>query len=286
MPIDLSDPNFESSSFLEQADLIIYRPLNLLICLRCQSAIPPKSLRKHWKTSSLHDADEQLKIPEKDILDFTKKYALFEDNIFPDSQTFLKPIPGIAYFEAFACNVKGCNSVTKSESVAKRHQSSQGHGGSLQLEKSFVHQVFITNQKMYPIRSVPEALSDSELPGSATPITVLDILLREQEERLEVLQRADTYESTNPFLQKYRWNEEVEKLSPETIMALLAFPNLSDPLSTIPRQLTLYYAPIVKEMKRTDVHITTLRWLKSTKGYVESKSLSKSLQVVFALHLT
>lgn len=282
MPIDLSDPNFESSSFLEQASLIIYLPLNLLICLRCQGAIPPRSLRKHWKTSSLHDADERLKIPEKEILAFTKKYALFEDNIFPDSQTFLKPIPGIAYFEAFACDVKGCNSVTKSESVAKRHQGSQGHGSSLQL--SFVHQVFITNQKMYRIRSVPEALS--ELPGRATPNTgtVLDILLREQEERLEVLQQADTYESTNPFLQKYRWNEEVDKLSPETIMALLAFPDLSDPLSTIPRQLTMYYGPIVKEMKRTDVHITTLRWLKSTKGYVESKSLSKSL--VFALHLT
>lgn len=276
VPIDPSDPNFESSSFLEQAGLIVYRPLNLLICLRCQGAIPPSSLRKHWKNSSLHDADERRKLPEKEIPGFAKKYALFEHHVFPDTLTFQTPIPGIPYFEAYACEVRGCDAVTKSEMVAKRHRGLHGldHGSPhWQLEKSSVHQVFITNQKMYRIQSVPEALSALPASGSATPNTILDILLREQEERLEALQQVDTaYESTNPFLQKYRWKEEVENLSPETIIALLAFPDPADPLSIIPRQLTLYFEPIVKEMKRTDVHTTTLRWLKSTKGYVASKS--------------
>ena len=226
-------------------------------------------------------------ITEKEIPAFTKKYALYEDNIFSASQTFQEPIPGIAYFEAFACRVRGCGAVTKSESVVKRHLGAHGHGGRSrpQLEKSSVHQVFITNQKMYRIKIVPEALDPSELLGAgpagsaATPNSIVNILLHEQEERQRMLQQVDIpYESTNPFLQKYRWKEEVENLSPETIMALVAFPDLSDPLFTIARQLTLYYEPIVKEMKRVDVHIATLRWLRSTKGYVASPA--------FALHLT
>lgn len=127
---------------------------------------------------------------------------------------------------------------------------------------------------MYRIKSVPEVFDPEELsPSNATPNgsdnDSLDILLREQEERLDALNQVDTPgESTNPFLQKYRWKDEVEKLSPETIMALVAYPDLSDPLSTIPRQLTLYYEPIVKEMKRVDTYLTTLRWVRSTKGYV------------------
>lgn len=273
VPINPSDPNFESPSFLEEAGLIIYRPLNLLICLRCQGAIPPISLKKHWKTSSFHDADEQLKITEKEISAFARKYTLFEDSFFSDTQTFQAPIPGITYFEAFVCEARGCNFVTKSESRAKRHRSSHGFDRTSDLQQSAVHQIFITNQKMYRIKSVPEVLDFSESPSgnAAQNSSALDILLHEQEERLNALSQVDIpYESTNPFLQKYRWNEEVEKLTPETIMALVAYPDLSDPLSTIQRQLTQYYEPIVKEMKRLDVHITTLRWVRSTKGYVAS----------------
>jgi len=212
---------------------------------------------------------------DKDILAFTKKYTLFEGMVFSDSQTFRVPIPGITYFEAFVCEARGCNNVTRSESKAKRHRASHAGFACDDLQTSSVHQIFITNQKMYRITSVPEVLDASEsLPGDAAPnsnTSPLDILLREQEERLDALNRVDMpEESTNPFLQKYRWKEDVEKLSPETIMALVAYPDLSDPLSTIPRQLTLYFELIVKEMKRLDVHITTLRWVRSTKGYVAS----------------
>lgn len=251
--------------------MVVYRPLNLLICLRCRGAIPPASLKKHWKTSSYHDADEHIKITERDIVDLTEKYALFKDNILSDNQTFQVPIPGITYFEAFVCEARGCNVVTRSEPIARRHRASHGYYYRDDLQTSSVHQVFITNQKMYRIKSVPKVLdTEKSVPANAAPNnSSLAILLHEQEGRLDALNRTDMPgESTNPFLQKYRWKEEVEKLSPETIMALVAHPDLSDPLSTIPRQLTLYYEPIVKEMKRLDTHITTLRWVRSTKRYV------------------
>ena len=137
--------------------------------------------------------------------------------------------------------------------------------------RGFVHELFLTNEKLYQISQVPQGTKKDSEEGEVrlhTPAQSLsDFLLQQREEILGALNNAPLDgSSTDPFLQKFCWQESLQGILPETAEYVVGPPDLSDPLAIIPRLTAAYYEEIIQIMKGGHFKYTTLlRWVKSTK---------------------
>jgi hypothetical protein len=252
---------------LEKVNLLVYLPLKIFICIPCCGAVPPNSLRKHWKGPN-HDPKGP-SLSDKEISDLEKEHGIFPGHFFPDPPIFDHPIPGITFFKGFVCPASDGCSLTKSKHVLARHLISQHpHEGfaTSRGEEGFVHELFLTNQKLYRIMQVPQ--KNDDLPEPYSENDAVGFLLQRQEERLQTLNKTSSNEAVyDPFLQKFRWHELIQKFSPEMMMNVTSHPPQADSLSILVQNIVEYYDGIIDTMKKNK-HTTLLRWVKSTKEWV------------------
>jgi hypothetical protein len=70
----------------------------------------------------------------------------------------------------------------------------------------------------------------------------------------------------NPFLAKYNWLSVVEGVPPTSISDWISLPSSEEhDLQGLVKAVHDYYGKIVPEMRKLDIHTTTLRWIHSTK---------------------
>ena len=261
LDIPYDSPAITTSEQLQSVNCIVYNPLRILVCYVCNVAVVPFRLIVHRRSRPHEDHS----LTEAFVDSLIQCYNLFLHDRFGPEEAPRSPVPGIPWTDGLVCGVRGCMHSTTSLQTMGRHLSMDHNTSRKQFPplKTSVQVIFESCNRRYAVEvSAPQASStDTTAP--------LDMLLGQYNQRARItggLVPPEDPAVLNPLLAKYRWMETLQRISPMDITEWIAMPVDSETLDPLVDAVSRYYATIVKEMSRQDVHTTTLRWINSTKG--------------------
>ena len=109
IPIPYGHADIVTSPELNALACVVYRPLHILICVLCGTAIPPSQLKEHRRA---HHGDP--KVQDSQITILKEEHRLLADDILEDHGLEMKAIPGIPYRKGWRCPYPGCSHGRKS----------------------------------------------------------------------------------------------------------------------------------------------------------------------------
>lgn len=248
------------SQELGSVNCVVYNPLRILICVTCGISVKPSRLRHHRRSKPHFDPT----VNENLVDSLIKTYNLYLLDYFSPEDAPKSAVPGIPCVDGYICGMDGCIKATTSKQTIKRHLSN-AHGTSPRshLVESLVQVIFESNVQRYGVTGMSSMHPPPS--NSYAPLTPFQILQRQYSNKVTQLLEAPIDPAVlNPFLEKYRWLDILRGLSTVKIRNWVSL--LSEPtVAQLEVSVKEYYTRICQEMRHLDKHITTLRWIESTK---------------------
>ncbi|KAG2335931.1 hypothetical protein BDR05DRAFT_953723 [Suillus weaverae] len=141
--IPYGHPSIFTSTFLNMAACIIYKPLELLICIICEIGIATKCLSSHRQKH--HDVPALT----AEQISALAAYKLHESDSFEDWDNASPVVPGIPYQEGYMCTFQGCCFATISEQRIRAHD--RGHPTRNNWKNCIVQALYASVQRKYPV---------------------------------------------------------------------------------------------------------------------------------------
>jgi Orsellinic acid/F9775 biosynthesis cluster protein D len=255
-------PEIITSPLLNNSNCIVYKPLNMLICVVCQIGILPQYLRRH--RSGAPHFDRSPLSPEQ-VNSLVTQYNLQVLDYFEGLDAAFAAVPGIPFREGFQCPFPGCIHCRASKKTMGRHIQEK-HQVSIRQHPPatcYVQALFESNETWYRI-VVPEFA-----PAPLMRPSMLDYAASTYHAIFDVPPELEDRAHLNPFLAKYDWLPVVRPFSPGILDRWIAMPDETDArLQGLESIVKAYYGDIIGEMQDFGQYTTILRWVKSSKKYV------------------
>jgi hypothetical protein len=258
IPVNFDSTHAITTDDLQAVSSYIYKPLSLLVCMICKTAVPPGSFEAH--TTNAHGGGKTRLALARTVLQ-AHRADIRKENVISEWCDDTPPIPGIPFRRAFRCGSINCQAVRSSLETIKKHFRDCHHstiiGQSFSALDCYAQSIFQSHATWYAVQR-PETVPASDASDFAA------IALEKLEAaRPNMMVRADTDPAIlNPFLSKYKWHLLIEGADTDTIRRLIASPETD---SALTNSVTDYYDRIIQSMADPgDRPTTILRKLAST----------------------
>jgi hypothetical protein len=165
VPIPYGSPTIITSDALNAINCIFYKPLKLLICVVCEIALQPKTIRRHHRGTAHMDP---ALVSQANIDNLVKELGVREDDVLDAVSTPCPAIPGIPFRRSgLHCAFPTCGHARVSRKNMAEHVRVDHLSTIKQWEPQThaVQAIFKSNSKYYPVNpptetEVPEAPPD------------------------------------------------------------------------------------------------------------------------------
>jgi hypothetical protein len=261
LDIPYSSPTIFTSPEIQSINCFVYVPLRILVCYVCQIAISPSRLIRHRRDLPHLDRG----VTQDFVNRLTQSQNLFRRDYFEPAEAPKVLVPGIQWSIGLQCTMHGCTHSTTSRSRMGRHIRADHESTIRQFEPSVtsIQTLFESHSRRYTV-DVPVLENPSSPRGVSSPFA---LLLNQYKATLTPSPFAipDDPAVLNPVLAKYHWMEILQGRFPKDIKNLISLPACGEKLEALICPINDYYQKISEEMRRLDIHTTTLRWINSTK---------------------
>jgi hypothetical protein len=262
IPIPYGHPDIVTSRILNSINCVLYVPLRILICIVCQIAVNPKSIRNHRRTQHSVPASITTANLIDDLID---EHNVLEGDVLFGVISTIPAVPGIPWTDGWVCPMERCTHSRQSKAKMASHIcKDHGLSGKSYLPiPSKVQAIFESNRTYYPIE-LPEAVPCVEPQPDPTEFALS--MYRNATRQISSAVLKDDAHLT-PFLAKYKWGDIIAETSPININSWVRGPNDQETwLLGLTPLVFEYYREIIKDMSTGQNWTTVLRYVNTSKG--------------------